>query len=182
MTDVVGKAITEFLAGLNDLDVVVRAVAREHTIRQVVAETGEDRKTIADMLDAQISMDQESVLSLMDGEPTTLADGLRRYVDQLDPADENLRADTVITDLDTLLAYPWPGAPAAQGDACATCAETLAREVHQSYIKLAPKHGYDVIPWAELSDDERALGTATMADLMDRGVIRPVLHTLQSTR
>lgn len=93
----------------DDLEGVIRAVAREQAIRQAVAETGEDRATIVDFLDAHISMDHEAVLDLMDGEPTTLDAGVQRYVEELKGRDELQPRDRVVSDLETLLLYPWPG-------------------------------------------------------------------------
>lgn len=103
------NTLAEMLAGANDLDDVRRALAREQTIRDVAAETGEDRQNVADVLDASISMDQEAVLELMDGQPTTLAAGLARYVQELEGRDELQPRDRIISDLETMLAYPWPG-------------------------------------------------------------------------
>lgn len=99
----------EMLAQVSDLEAVPRALARETVIRSAMAETGEDRETVTDMLDAAVSMDQEAVLDLMEGEPTTLAAGLRRYVQELEGRDELQPRDRVVSDLDTLMAYPWPG-------------------------------------------------------------------------
>jgi hypothetical protein len=99
----------ELVAQADDLDTVVRAVAREHAIRHGMAETGESREIVTDMLDAAISMDQEAVLDLMEGEPTTLAAGLRRYVEELEKRDELQPRDRLVGELDSLLAYPWPG-------------------------------------------------------------------------
>lgn len=104
-----GDMIAAALENADDLDVVIRAVAREQVIRHAMAETGEDRQTVADMLDASISMDQEAVLDLMEGEPTTLAAGLKRYVSELEGQDELQPRDRIVSDLDSLLAYPWPG-------------------------------------------------------------------------
>jgi hypothetical protein len=98
----------ELLAQAQDLDVVIRAVALETVIRQAMAETGESRETVTDMLDASVSMDQEAVLDLMDGEPTTLRAGLSRYVEELEKRDDLQPRDRVVGELETLLAYPWP--------------------------------------------------------------------------
>lgn len=98
-----------WLAGEKDLDKVIRAVARERAIRDTMAETGETHEIVASVLDAAISMDQEAVLDLMDGEPTTLARGLARYVQELEGRDELQPRDRIVDDLGTLLAYPWPG-------------------------------------------------------------------------
>lgn len=103
------KDCQEFMAQVDDLDQVTRALARETVIRQAMAETGESREIVVEMLDASISMDQEAVLDLMEGEPTTLRAGLQRYVEELEGRDELQPRDRVISELDTLLAYPWPG-------------------------------------------------------------------------
>jgi hypothetical protein len=101
--------LAALLEDVDDLEAVVLAVAREQAIREGMAETGEDRQTLTDFLDAHISMGREAVLDLMDGEPTTLAAGLRRYLDEIQARDELQPRDRIVDDLETLLAYPWPG-------------------------------------------------------------------------
>ena len=98
----------ELVAQADDLEAVIRAVARERAIRDTVAETGETHEIVASVLDAAISMDQEAVLDLMDGEPTTLTRGLARYVQELEGRDELQPRDRIVDELGTLLAYPWP--------------------------------------------------------------------------
>lgn len=101
-----GKGWAFYLVDEPDLDMVQRALSRERVIRQVMVESGEDRQTVTDMADAMESMGQEAVLSLTEGEPTTLRDALQRYVDGLDTADPQ-EAD-VAGDLGAILNYPWP--------------------------------------------------------------------------
>lgn len=88
-----------------DLEQATKALARETVIRHMVAETGEPREIVAEMVDAHASMDQEAVLNLTEGEPTTLRDALERYV-------ESVRQNGVPAgaeyDLEALLAYPYP--------------------------------------------------------------------------
>jgi hypothetical protein len=108
-----GFDLETWLAGTTELETVRAALVRETVIRQVMADSGEDRQHVADMLDAMRSMGQEAVLDLMEGEPTTLAAGLQRYVDELEGRDELQPRDRVVDDLSTLLAYPWPGETAA---------------------------------------------------------------------
>ena len=103
------------LAAEEDLDDVIRAVAREQIIREAVAETGETREIVAMMLDAEISMDQEAVLDLVEGDATTLRAGLQRYVEELATRDELQPRDRITGELDSLLAYPWPIASAGPG-------------------------------------------------------------------
>lgn len=105
MTDV-----QNWISRYNDTELaeIHTALFRERIIREGMAQTGEDRQTVADYLDASMSMDQEAVLDLMDGEPTTLAAGLRRYVDELGIRDELQTRDRIVSDLMTLLIYPWP--------------------------------------------------------------------------
>lgn len=98
----------EMLAQVTDLDSVTRATAREAAIRQTMAETGEPREIVAEALDAAISMDQEAVLDLVEGEATTLARGLARYVQELEGRDELQPRDRIVDELSSLLAYPWP--------------------------------------------------------------------------
>jgi hypothetical protein len=104
-----------WIEGAADLAAVRAALVRETVIREVMVQTGEDRRTVADMLDATQSMGQEAVLDLMEGEPTTLHAGLQRYVDELEGRDELQPRDRVVDDLSTLLAYPWPVATGGPG-------------------------------------------------------------------
>lgn len=94
-----------------DLAALARLVARETAIRSAMDETGEDRQTIVDMVAAADSMDQEAILALTDGAPTTLRDALATYADGLSkqPDDETARADQVFNDITALLEYPYPG-------------------------------------------------------------------------
>lgn len=92
-----------------DLDEVRRALVRETVIRQTMARSGEGRAPVADMVDALDSMGQEAVLDLAEGEPTTLVDALRRYLDELEKRDELQPRDRVVDELGTILAYPWSG-------------------------------------------------------------------------
>lgn len=99
----------DILAAVPDLELVQAALVREKVIRNAMAQTGEGRSTVVDMIDALASMDQEAVLSLMDGEPTTLARGLARYALELEGRDELQPRDRIVDELGSLLAYPWPG-------------------------------------------------------------------------
>lgn len=110
--------LQDLLAGADDLGAWSAALVREKTIRNVMAETGESRKIVTEVADAAESMDQEAVLSLTEGKPTTLADALGRYVDGirqrpfLNFGDQNDEVagtwEEVEADLNALLAYPWP--------------------------------------------------------------------------
>lgn len=103
--------LADLFANAPDLDRVRAALVREHAIRHVMAETGEDRQTVTDMIDAMESMDQEAVLALTDGEPTTLRDALDRYVADLErdiEAGDAAGPVTISADLTTLLNYAWP--------------------------------------------------------------------------
>jgi nitrate reductase beta subunit len=100
--------LAELLEGA-DLAAVRAALIRETVIREVMRDSGEDRQTVTDMLDAMRSMGEEAVLDLMEGEPTTLHAAVQRYVDELRGRDELQPRDRVVDDLETLLAYPWPG-------------------------------------------------------------------------
>jgi len=159
------ESLADALASVDDLGEVGRALVREGAIRQVMRETGEDRKTVTDMIDAMDSMGQEAVLDLTEGEPTTLADALQRYVDTLEQAaseDKTVKAEDVCGALHSLLAYPWPGVPDA---------EALTREIHESYIRAAPRFGVEVTAWDELEPYQRDLALAVVNDLMARGVL-----------
>lgn len=105
----VGKAyLAEMLAGVDDLDVVIKAVARERVIRDTMARTGEGRETVVDMADALDSMSQEAVLGLTEGEPTTMRDALSRYVDDLESRHgDYVSPVTVAEELTEILNYPW---------------------------------------------------------------------------
>lgn len=103
--------LAELFANEPDLDRVRAALVREHAVRYVMAETGEDRQTVTDMIDAMDTVDQEAVLELTEGHPTTLRDALGRYVDQLPQEVTTMTgevSDRIAADLTTLLNYPWP--------------------------------------------------------------------------
>lgn len=100
-----GLTLAEALAEESDLDAVVKALARETVIRHMMAETGEPREIVAEQIDALSSMDQEAVLDLTEGEPTTLRDALGRYVDAIQPDDTG---ETVVDALNAILAHPFP--------------------------------------------------------------------------
>lgn len=109
------ESLADALASVDDLEAVKRALIKEATVREVMRESGEDRKTVTDMIDAMGSMGQEAVLDLTEGEPTTLAEALSRYLEALDasPNDVETVPLTQVTDaLSALLAYPWPDSPA----------------------------------------------------------------------
>jgi hypothetical protein len=154
--------LEKWLSETTELGTVQRALVREQAIRAIVAETGEERRHVVDSMDALDSMDHEAVLDLTEGEPTTLVDALSRYVDVLEAGDEIVPRDRVTGDLGALLRHRWPGVPGA---------EELAREIHRSYTWLAPD---TVVPWEELSDEERTLAAATVSDLIGRGVLSKV--------
>jgi hypothetical protein len=96
-------------ASSDDLDRLQADFVREIVIRQMMADSGESREVVVEMIDAAASMADEAVLDLMDGEPTTLHAGLQRYVEELAGRDELQPRDRVVSDLETLLAYRWPG-------------------------------------------------------------------------
>jgi hypothetical protein len=108
MREIVGKAMAEFLAGVDDLDAASRAVDREREIRIGMARTGEGREVVADFLDAQAAMDDEMILDLTDGQPTTLVDALTRYLEELERRDELQPRARVAGELAAILAFPWP--------------------------------------------------------------------------
>lgn len=148
------------MSEIEDLEEAKRALVRETVIRDVMAQSGEDRQTVTDMIGAMESMDQEAVLDLTEGEPTTLADALSRYVDILETGDPD--PERIAGELSALLAYPWPGVPDA---------EALTREIHESYIRAAPRFGVEVTGWDELEPYQRDLALAVVNDLMARGVL-----------
>jgi hypothetical protein len=106
------------MSEIEDLDEARAALVREHAIRHVMAESGESREVVIEMIDAMEATDQEAVLDLTDGEPTTLRDALERYLDRLERALEGDPGSTlgdVAGELGALLAYPWPEEEATIG-------------------------------------------------------------------
>lgn len=56
--------------------------------------------------------------------------------------------------------------------------ERIACQFHDAYEQLAPEHGYrtreeSAVPWSEVPETNRTLMVATVALLLDLGVIRP---------
>jgi hypothetical protein len=130
--------LADVLASIDDLELVqvLDQMIREATVREVMRESGEDRKTVTDMIDAMGSMGQEAVLVLTEGEPTTLADALSRYLEELGRSDGMVPRSRVGDDLSALLAYPWPGRCKMPCGACdpeteASWRSRLAQEVYQ---------------------------------------------------
>lgn len=95
------------LADTVDLDAVVRAAARERSIRDTMRETGEPREIVAELLDSIISMGDEAVLTLTEGEATTLKDGVVKYIGHLEAQGDTASLD-VAADLTTLVEHSWP--------------------------------------------------------------------------
>jgi len=59
-----------------------------------------------------------------------------------------------------------------------TNAEAIAKRFHLAYEQLAPQHGYTTreksrVPWEQVPDNNRALMVATVADLLEKGIISP---------
>lgn len=104
-------ALEAMLAEIPDLAAFRRLVVREEVIRQGMADTGESRQTLVDMIGAADSMDQEAVLALTDGAPTTLRDALATYADELSKRDDTETASVsqVFNDVTALLEFPYPG-------------------------------------------------------------------------
>jgi hypothetical protein len=63
-------------------------------------------------------------------------------------------------------------------------AEQIARAFHETYIRLAPESGMvpipPAIPWDALPEQDRALMTAVMQELLDAGVLLGVLSQERS--
>ena len=68
--------LADLLADDADLAAAQRAIVREKAIRDAMARTGEGRAVVVEMVDAMDAMDQEAVLDLAEGSPTTLEDAL----------------------------------------------------------------------------------------------------------
>jgi hypothetical protein len=127
LTDTLGRAgltVREALAGEEGLDALGASLAREQAIRQIMAETGEPREIVTESIDAMDAMAEEEVLDLCDGQPTTLRDGLSRYVELLGQRDEIVPRDWVLSDLHALLTYAWP---AERGNADVDQEDSLER-------------------------------------------------------
>lgn len=100
----------EMVAQVDDLEKIKKALIREQAIRETMAESGETREIVEEMVGALEAMQSEAVLDLTDGEPTTLRAALIRYVHGLDglpDSEEEVPITQVVSDLDALLAYPW---------------------------------------------------------------------------
>ncbi|MFJ8690291.1 phage protease [Micromonospora wenchangensis] len=73
----------------------------------------------------------------------------------------------------------WPGdgrRKTAASAAPVEDAEAIAKAFHESYERQAPDHGYrtreaSAKPWSQVPDNNRALMTAVVRDLIERGVI-----------
>ncbi len=104
----IGYDLGALLAEERNLDRAKAALVREGAIRHIMALSGESRQIVAEMVDAHTSMGHEAVLELTDGEPTTLKDALRRYVEALEASDDPLPL-SIEEDLRAMLEYPWPG-------------------------------------------------------------------------
>lgn len=102
------KQVQDILADTDDLGEIERALVREHAIRAAMARTGEGREIVAEGIDAIQSMDQEAVLDLTEGKPTTLPDALTRYIRIVETWDELITRDGVVSDLGAILEHPWP--------------------------------------------------------------------------
>lgn len=110
LAEVFRDHLAEILEEAPDLDLVQAALIRERVIRDVMRDSGEERRHVADMLDAMASVSQESVEELTDGEPTTLRDALQRYMEGLEgDSDEEVFLGRVAGELATILNYPFPG-------------------------------------------------------------------------
>jgi len=163
----------ELMAQADDLGRVQDALVRERVIRDVMTQTGEGRDIVADLFNAVRSMDGEAVLDLVEGEPTTLAAALDRYVDGLEalPDGYDLTVAEAIGNLRTLLEYAWPGSSPDDWVATGAGNMALTEEVHAAYVRLAPERGFEMITWDRLSTEQRDLALAVMADVVRRGVI-----------
>lgn len=128
-----------FLEGLlaeADLKAVMHALAREQVIRDAMAETGESREIVEEMLGSLESMDQEAVLELTEGEPTTLRDALERFTSELQGRLEGDPGSTfgeVLDGLQAILAYPFP-----QGDGAHPDVITIRNAVGEVVATLDP--------------------------------------------
>lgn len=103
------ESLADALRSVDDLDEVQRALVREQAIRATVLETGEPYEIVAETMDAMISMGDEAVLGLTEGEPTSLRAGLEAWLKGLAARyPGGMHTDSVEVELETLLAYSWP--------------------------------------------------------------------------
>jgi hypothetical protein len=110
--------LEEMLAGMSpeELERAGPALAREQTIREVMADTGEARRIVVESLNAALSMDEEAVLDLCEGEPTTLIDALHRLISAIENQQEGgaeIDAEGIMVSLVALANYRWPAGPPA---------------------------------------------------------------------
>jgi len=125
-----GLTMAEVMAEADDLESVRDALVHEFAIRHAMAETGEDRQTIVDTMGAVESMDQEAVLELTSGAPTTLADGIQALIESID-AENGVASyipSDVVTMLHALLTYPWPEEEAVIGTHASNASVSLRVE------------------------------------------------------
>lgn len=73
--------LREAMIGEPNMATITRETAREIAIRHAMAETGETRDVVEEMVDALECMAEEIVLGTTQGEPATLRDALNRYLD-----------------------------------------------------------------------------------------------------
>lgn len=119
-----------------DLEQATKALARETVIRHMVAETGEPREIVAEMVDAHASMDQEAVLNLTEGEPTTLRDALERWLDLwMKRHNPDTSTADVIEGLSAILAYPFPEKVCDHG-------ASVVRETSSAFAGAEPIRDY----------------------------------------
>jgi hypothetical protein len=162
-----------------DLDALSRELVRERAIRDGMARTGEGRQTVADMLDAMASMDQEAVLDLTEGEPTTLQDALTRYVRIVETWDEVIPRDRVAGDLDAILEYPWAAEEerlASHGLNSSVRLTVETRDDRDLSVKLG---GWEL---ARVSWEEAGSGGILAAEEVARAVHRSLLARIIADR
>lgn len=168
------ESLADALASVDDLQEVTRALIRENVIREAMAQTGESREIISQSVDAVTSMGQEAVLDLTEGHPTTLADALSRYIDEIPEMVKSATGEVwerVSDDLTFLLTYPWPGPCEDPCSACQPDAEDLTQELYRTWVRVAPRFGVQIVPWTDLEPYQREITTAVVYDLMVRGIL-----------
>jgi len=166
-------SLADALSAEPDLEAVKVAMIREYAIRHAMAETGEDRETVSDMIGAMESMDQEAVLELTSGAPTTLADGLQAYIDRLDIEALAISPEVLASDLHALLMYPWPEEEATIATHGANA--SVALRVEQDDQELAVSvGGQKVATFQDLGDGDARLIEGT-AEEVHRAVLARVI-------
>lgn len=134
-----GLSLSEAMEREDDLDAILKALAREALIRHAMKKTGESRVIVVEMIDAAKSMDQEAVLALTDGEPTTLRDALSQYIEGLEQGNGAVgdSLPDIANELRAILDYPYPDEQEpAEVQEETTAIEDVGQSIDPSQVRL----------------------------------------------